>query len=70
MRKIDIFNHIWPEPFYQQVQQFATTYTDMNRRVVEVPMITDLEVRRPSLESTYLAMVADETLPTSPEVVR
>jgi len=32
--------------------------------------ITDLEVRRPSLESTYLAMVADETLPTSPEVVR
>jgi ABC-2 type transport system ATP-binding protein len=32
--------------------------------------ITGLEVRRPSLESTYLAMVADEALPTSPEVVR
>jgi predicted TIM-barrel fold metal-dependent hydrolase len=45
MRKIDIFNHIWPEPFYKRVQEYTTTYTDMNRRVVEVPMITDLEVR-------------------------
>src|SRR5690242_3791861 len=36
----------------------------------ETGPITELEVRRPSLESTYLAMVADETLPTSPEVVR
>jgi ABC-2 type transport system ATP-binding protein len=36
----------------------------------EAGPIGDLEVRRPSLERTYLAMVADEALPTSPEVVR
>ncbi len=36
----------------------------------ETGSITDLEVRRPSLESTYLSMVADEAQPTSPEVVR
>ncbi|WP_395726773.1 ABC transporter ATP-binding protein [Nakamurella sp.] len=35
----------------------------------ETGSITDLEVRRPSLESTYLSMVADEATP-SPEVVR
>jgi uncharacterized protein len=45
MRKIDIFNHIWPQPFFRRVQELTTTYTDMNRRVVEVPMITDLGVR-------------------------
>src|SRR5262249_49776088 len=45
MRKIDIFNHIWPQPFYERVQELTTTYTDMNRRVMEVPMITDLGVR-------------------------
>src|SRR5262245_25772096 len=45
MRKIDIFNHIWPQPFYERVQELTTTYTDMNRRVIEVPMITDLGVR-------------------------
>ena len=45
MKKIDFYNHIWPETFYRRVQQLAPTLTDMNRRVAAVPMITDLEVR-------------------------
>lgn len=45
MKKLDAFNHIWPAGFYERVLQVATDMTDMNRRVTEVPMITDLDVR-------------------------
>lgn len=44
MKKIDIFTHIWPVPFFRRIQEIGT-HTDMNRRVMEVPMITDLDVR-------------------------
>jgi aminocarboxymuconate-semialdehyde decarboxylase len=45
MRKIDIYNHIWPPSFYERLQKLAGNLTDMNRRVAEVPMIMDLDVR-------------------------
>ncbi len=45
MKKIDIFNHIWPRPYFERVQQIAPHMKDMGRRVQSVPMITDLDVR-------------------------
>ena len=40
MRKIDVFNHIWPEAFYTRAQKLAPDMRDMSRRVRNIPMIT------------------------------
>jgi predicted TIM-barrel fold metal-dependent hydrolase len=45
VRKIDIFNHIWPKPFFGRLVQELGTMTDMTRRSGEVPMMTDLDRR-------------------------
>jgi len=45
MRKIDVYNHIWPMPFYKRVAELAPNMEDMNKRTTAVPMITDLDVR-------------------------
>ena len=45
MRKIDVYNHIWPMPFYERVAKLAPSMEDMNKRTVAVPMITNLDVR-------------------------
>jgi len=45
MKKIDIFNHIWPQKFYDKVQEVAPHLKDMGNRVRSVPMITDLDER-------------------------
>jgi len=45
MKKIDIFNHIWPQKFYDKVQTIAPDLKDMGKRVENVPMIVDLDER-------------------------
>ena len=45
MKKIDIYNHIWPRAFYEQVLKLSPNTANMTRRVQAVPMITDLDVR-------------------------
>src|SRR3989338_8767918 len=45
MKKIDIYNHIWPQPFFAKVMATAPNPANMTRRVKAVPMITDLDVR-------------------------
>lgn len=45
MKKIDIFNHIWPTKYYEKVQEVAPHLEDMGNRVKSVPMITDLDER-------------------------
>lgn len=45
MRKIDIFNHIWPQPFFDALIRHIGTMTDMTRRSGEVPMMTNLDRR-------------------------
>lgn len=45
MKKIDIFNHIWPKPYFDKIQEIAPNLKDMGRRVANVPMITDLDER-------------------------
>jgi aminocarboxymuconate-semialdehyde decarboxylase len=43
--KIDIFNHIWPQPFYHAVQRYVPKFLDMGKRVTSVPMLMDLDIR-------------------------
>lgn len=45
MHKIDIFNHIFPEGFYDLMMKVAPGHKDMGKRVRGVPMLTDLEER-------------------------
>jgi hypothetical protein len=45
MRKIDIYNHIWPQSFYKRVAEVSSNFEGMNRRVKAIPMITDLNIR-------------------------
>jgi aminocarboxymuconate-semialdehyde decarboxylase len=45
MKKIDIYNHIWPEAFHARLEKVARNFEGMNRRVRSIPMITDLETR-------------------------
>ncbi len=45
MRKIDIFNHIWPKPFFDRLVKELGSMSDMTKRSSEVPMMTDLDRR-------------------------
>jgi len=45
MKKIDIFNHIWPPEYFAKVQEVAPQLKDMGHRVASVPMISDLDER-------------------------
>jgi len=45
LRKIDIFNHIFPERYVAGMRQVAPDYKDAGKRVRGVPMLIDLDVR-------------------------
>ncbi len=45
MKKIDIFNHIWPKPFFDALIAHIGTMTDITQRSGAVPMMTDLDRR-------------------------
>ena len=45
MQKLDIFNHIFPRPFYDLMVKVAPDYGDMGKRVRNVPMLYDLDER-------------------------
>jgi len=45
MLKIDVFNHIWPKPFFERLQQVVPHFKDMGKRVTSVPMLMDLDIR-------------------------
>jgi predicted TIM-barrel fold metal-dependent hydrolase len=45
MKKVDIFNHIWPKPFFDALIDHIGTMTDITRRSGAVPMMTDLDRR-------------------------
>ena len=45
MRKIDIFTHIAPAPYYDGVMRVAPTYKDIGKRMRGVPMLADLDIR-------------------------
>ena len=45
MKKIDIFNHIWPKPYLDAVVAHLGEMTDITRRSGDVPMMTNLDRR-------------------------
>jgi len=45
MKKIDVFNHIWPVPFYDAQIAHIGTMSDISKRSGDVPMMTDLDRR-------------------------
>jgi predicted TIM-barrel fold metal-dependent hydrolase len=45
MMKIDIFNHIFPQRFYDKMMEVAPDHKDIGKRVRNVPVIVDLEQR-------------------------
>jgi predicted TIM-barrel fold metal-dependent hydrolase len=45
VRKIDVFNHILPEPYYRMMLELAPGHKDMGKRVRDIPMLVDLEER-------------------------
>src|SRR2546428_11429444 len=45
MRKIDVFNHIYPAGYYTKVMQVAPEYKGIGKRMRNIPMLNDLDVR-------------------------
>lgn len=45
MKKIDIFNHIFPKAFYDKMISILPNGKDMNKRVRNIPSIVDLDER-------------------------
>jgi predicted TIM-barrel fold metal-dependent hydrolase len=45
MRKIDVFNHIFPRRYVERMTELAGTMKDVGKRVRGVPMLVDLDVR-------------------------
>ena len=45
MRKVDIFNHIWPTEFFDALIDHIGQMTDITLRSGAVPMITNLDRR-------------------------
>ncbi len=45
VRKIDIFNHIWPHKYYERLLRQVGTMTEITKRSGAIPMMIDLDVR-------------------------
>jgi len=45
MKKIDIFNHLFPQSFYDKMIEVAPNHKDIGKRVRNVPVIVDLDLR-------------------------
>jgi predicted TIM-barrel fold metal-dependent hydrolase len=45
MKKIDVFNHVLPKPFYELMMRVAPDHKDMGKRARGVPMLVDLDER-------------------------
>ena len=45
MRKIDVFTHIMPAPYFERLMAIAPTFADVGKRMRNVPMLVDLDLR-------------------------
>jgi aminocarboxymuconate-semialdehyde decarboxylase len=45
MRKLDIFNHIFPASYYERMMAVAPNYHDIGKRMRGIPMLYELDVR-------------------------
>ena len=45
MRKLDVFNHIFPEGYFGRMMEVAADFKDIGKRMRNIPMLADLDVR-------------------------
>ncbi len=45
MRKIDAFNHLFPDRFFERMEALAPTHKDMGKRVRNIPLLRDVDAR-------------------------
>jgi predicted TIM-barrel fold metal-dependent hydrolase len=45
MRKIDVFNHIYPAGYYARLMKLAPDFKDIGKRMRGIPMLVNLDVR-------------------------
>ena len=45
MRKLDVFNHIYPTAYFEQMLAVAPGYKDIGKRMRGIPMLVDLDER-------------------------
>ena len=65
MRKIDVFNHIYPAGYYARLMKLAPDYKDIGKRMRGIPMLADLDVRFRVMD-TFDAYQQVLSLPTPP----
>lgn len=65
VRKIDVFNHIYPPAYYARLMRVAPDYKDIGKRMRGIPMLVDLDVRFRVMDGfdTYQQILS---LPTPP----
>jgi uncharacterized protein len=45
MRRLDVFNHIFPEPYFRRMLEVAADFKDIGKRMRNIPMLVDLDER-------------------------
>ena len=45
VRKLDVFNHIYPRPYFDLMMAVAPTFKDIGKRMRNIPMLIDLDER-------------------------
>ncbi len=45
MRKLDVYNHIYPKPYFDLMMAVAPTFKDIGKRMRNIPMLIDLDER-------------------------
>ena len=45
MKKLDVFNHVFPRPFYDLLMKVSPALEDMGKRVRAIPMLYDVDER-------------------------
>jgi predicted TIM-barrel fold metal-dependent hydrolase len=45
MRKLDVFNHIFPTAYFERMMAVAPNFKDVGKRMRGVPMLVDLDIR-------------------------
>jgi uncharacterized protein len=45
VRKLDVFNHIFPEAYFRRMMDVAADFKDIGKRMRNIPMLIDLDVR-------------------------
>ena len=45
MRKLDVFTHIYPAPYFERMMAIAPDYKDIGKRMRNIPMLVDLDER-------------------------